>query len=90
MPLTPNADIEPTQRFQSSMSSSIALQPPVRILVQTAVPISANDVQTQLATFLEGYQARTSDTGGEGTSRGDMEGGLLAKLVQGLGHEVGK
>jgi hypothetical protein len=71
------------------MSSSTALQPSIRILVQSASPISPADTQAHLATFLDGYKARAS-AGTDDTGRGDMEGDLLSKLVMGLDHEVSK
>lgn len=77
----------PTPFHPHAHMSSTALSPPLRIIVNSSTPISPADTQLHLAAFLEGYKARANDTEGA-TGRGDMEGGLLQKLVHGLKQET--
>lgn len=57
------------------MSDSLSLQPPLRIIPTSSQPISAEQTQAALVQFLDGFRERRS---------GDMEVGLVERLVAGL------
>lgn len=78
------------------------LQPPLHIKTLSAQPLAPADAQKHLAAFLDQFQARARDAlsggssadadgaagGGGGGGSGAVEGSLLARLVEGLEHEV--
>lgn len=80
------------------------LQPPLHLQTLAAQPLSPADAHAHLAAFLEAFQARArdgqagassaavegegEDAGSGGGAGGAVEGSLLARLVEGLEHEL--
>jgi hypothetical protein len=59
------------------MSQSLSLVPPLRSTILASTPLTTAEAERSLAEFLVGFKERS----------GEMESGLLSRLVMGLGED---